>query len=95
MKFIRFWANTDYCGTDSEEYAAFEDFVTEAELDEMSEEFTVSIAETYEYLAMDWGDEFEEEEDENEREERRDDYYNSCSGGWEYVTKEEYLENKG
>ena len=48
--------------------------------------WTSENAEGYEYLV---GDDFFDEPDEDDIKE----YYDSCDGGWEEITYEEYLEN--
>ena len=49
MKYVRFYGNNGYCGTDYEEYVAFEDDV---------------LAEDYEYMKDAWSPEYVSEEDE-------------------------------
>ena len=39
MKYVRFFGNNGYCGTDYEEYVAFEDDISENEIDDMSDEY--------------------------------------------------------
>ena len=90
MFYFRFTANTPYCGTENTDYQEFETRPTDAELDEMAEEFCILNAEGYEYLVTGWNnDNFE---DEDEAEEALEDYRADCTGTWEEITKEEYEE---
>lgn len=89
MKYIRFTGSTGYAGTDYEEYVAFPDEVTEKEIDEYSYDLAAENAETYEYVARGWGEEWEDEDD---RTMYYDDAMDYCY--WEEVTKEEYEENE-
>ena len=50
MFYFRFTADTPYCGTENTDYRKFEERPTDAELDEMAEEFGQLNAESYEYL---------------------------------------------
>lgn len=88
MKYIRFYGSNGYCGCEYEEYVAFEDDITEAQLDEYSNELCDENAETYEYVETGWGESFESEEDQEYYYESARDY-----SGWDYVSKEEYEEN--
>lgn len=89
MFYFKFIADTPYCGTENTDYREFKERPTDAELDEMAEEFRQLNAESYEYLVTDWledEDEFDEEAVEN--------YYADCYGGWEEITEEEYEEER-
>ena len=86
MKYIRFWAETEFCGTDEESFEDFEDNVTEEELDEYAEDRGIQNAESFEYLATGWDEDFENDDE-------RDNYYASCSWGWEEISKEEFEEH--
>lgn len=88
MKYVRFYGNNGYCGTDYEEYVAFEDDVSEKEIDNMSNEYAYENAEDYEYMKDAWSPEYVSEEDE-------DWYYENAmeSCGWNYCSEEEYREN--
>lgn len=87
MKYVKFWAETPYCGTDAEDYQEFEDDVTEEELNEILYEMVADNAESFEYLATGWGEDFESEEERNS-------YYEDCTGGWRFITEREYRENQ-
>ena len=88
MKYVKFYGNNGFCGTDYEEYVAFEDDVSENEIDNMSNEYAYENAETYEYMKYAWSSGYESEEDEEW-------YYENAmeSCGWDYCSKEEYKEN--
>ena len=87
MVYIKFIGGNGYCGCDWEEYQAFEEF-NEKEFDEILEELSYENAESYEYVATGWGEDFETEDD-------REDYYDRAlsEGNWFEVTEEEYEEN--
>lgn len=87
MVYIKFVGGNGYCGCDWEEYQAFEEF-NEKEFDEILEELSYENAESYEYVATGWGEDFETEEE-------REDYYDRAlsEGNWFEVTEEEYEEN--
>lgn len=87
MVYIKFVGGNGYCGCDWEEYQAFEEF-NEKEFDEILEELSYENAESYEYVATGWGEDFETEDD-------REDYYDRAlsEGNWFEVTEEEYEEN--
>lgn len=88
MKYVRFYGNNGYCGTNYEEYVAFEDNVLEEEINNMSNEYAYENAEDYEYMKDAWSPEYVSEEDE-------DWYYENAmeSCGWNYCSEEEYREN--
>lgn len=88
MKYVRFYGNNGFCGTDYEEYVTFEDDVSENEIDEISNEYAYENAETYEYMKDGWDPQGESEEDEEW-------YYENAieSCGWDYCSEEEYKEN--
>ena len=90
MFYFRFTADTPYSGTENTDYREFEERPTNAELDEMAEEFGQLNAESFEYLVTGWND--DNYEDKDEEEEALEDYYADCTGTWEEITKEEYLE---
>jgi len=89
MKYVHFWGSTGYAGTDYEEYVEFEDDALDGDIEGYSEELNYENAETYEYVARGWGEDWESDED-------REEYYETAAeyAGWEYVTKEEYDENQ-
>jgi len=87
MKYVRFYGDNGYCGCDYEEYISFEDNITEEEIEAYSNDIAYQNAESYEYMLtgrMNW-------ENEDERESYYEDALSYC--GWEYCTKEEFLEN--
>lgn len=86
MKYVKFMYDTPYCGTDGEEYLAFDDNITEKELNEILNDMVYQNAESFEYCATGWDEDFESEED-------REAYYEDCSGNWVFVSEEEYSEN--
>jgi hypothetical protein len=88
MFYFKFTADTPYCGTESIEYRKFEKRPTDADLDEIAEEFKDRNAESYEYLVTGWdGDNFDDEDEEAEAVEN---YYADCYGSWEEITEEEF-----
>lgn len=90
MFYYKFITNTPYCGTEAEEYYAFDEKPTEQELEEIGEEFCRSNAESYTHLVTGWdNDDLSEEE----LEEELSYYYDNCEYSWEEITKEEYEEN--
>ena len=88
MFYFKFTADTPYCGTENTNYRKFEERPTNAELDEMAEEFGRINAESYEYLVTGWDDENFENED--EATEAVENYYADCYGSWEEITEEEF-----
>ena len=95
MFYYKITADTPYCGTEMEDYVAFEERPTNAELDELAEEMCRNNAESYEYLVSGWNDEMFEDMTEEEQAEEIDNYYADCSGTWVEVSDEEYLEEMG
>ena len=87
MKYIKFSGGNGYCGCEFEEYQAFDDNVSEETLGEIAGDLAQNNAESYEYVATGWDEDFESEEDRNS-------YYEDVYCGWEEVTKEEYEENQ-
>lgn len=85
MKYYKFTAETPFCGTNHEEYRAYEKEPTEVELNELADEICADNAASFEYLVSGCDDEPTEEE--------LEDYYADCYGGWVEVSEEEYLEN--
>lgn len=90
MFYFKFIADTPYCGTDNTDYRKFEERPTDAELDEIAEEFGQLNAESYEYLVT--GLEEDYFDDEDEEAEAIENYYANCIGVWEEITKEEFKE---
>lgn len=93
MFYYKFVADTPYCGTENENYVCSKEKLSEAELDEMAEEFARENAEGYEYLITGWDDENIEDMSEDEISEMIDNYYADCHCSWEEITKEEFEEN--
>ena len=87
MKYIKFYGGNGYCGCDFEQYEAYEDDVTEEALAEIAYDLANDNAQSYEYIATGWDEDFESEEE-------RESYYENIEYGWEEVTKEEYEENQ-
>lgn len=97
MRYIKFYGNAGYCGTDYEDYEAFDDSVEDKELDDISSDKIRDWGEGYEYLATSCFDEDDyatEEDAETAREELIESYWEDCEDGWVEVSEEEYLENK-
>lgn len=91
MFYFRFTADTPFCGTENTHYRGFDERPTDAELDEMAEEFGLLNAESYEYLVTGWGeDNFDNEDEETEALEN---YYADCTGAWEEITEKEFRES--
>lgn len=93
MRYIKFKADTPYCGTEHEEYHAMPDDTDDVWLDDMAEDIRWNNAEGYEYLVSGWNNENFEDLTEEEQQELIDDYYADCWGGWEEVSEKEYEEN--
>ena len=92
MKYVRFTGGNGYCGCDYEEYAAYDDDYDEVLIEQTATELAYENAETYEYVALGWGSQWDSDIDEAEREEYYEDALSYC--GWDYCSEEEYLENK-
>lgn len=86
-RYIHFYGDAGYCGTDYHEFQIFPDDATDAFLDGVSGDLAHSNAENYEHLATGWDDDFESEEE-------RDCYYADAEGYWEELTQERYIEMK-
>ena len=91
MFYFRFTADTPYCGTENTDYREFKERPTDAELDEMAEEFGQLNAESFEYLVTGWDD--DNFEDKDEEAEALDNYYADCIGTWEEISAKEFEEN--
>ena len=102
MRYIKFSGDAGYCGTTFEHYEKFEDSEALKEdsldteyLDSYLEDLIHDNGESYEYLATgqihrddyDSLDEFEEALGQ-----ATEDFWGSCSGTWEEISKEEYEE---
>ena len=90
MFYFRFIADTPYCGTENTDYREFKERPTDAELNEMAEEFGQLNAESFEYLVTGWNDDNFEDKDEETK--ALDNYYADCEGKWGEITEEEYNE---
>jgi hypothetical protein len=97
MVYIKFYADTFYCGTSAVEYRKFEK-MDEDLFETMAQEFGNANAESYEYLAENDvnPDDYDTEDDYDVAcAEARDAFWEECSYGWEEVTREEYEEYEG
>lgn len=84
MYYFKLTVDTPYRGTENFDYRKFEERPTDAELDEMAEEFGQLNAGSFEHLATGWyGENFDIETLKN--------YYAKCTGTWEEITEEEYF----
>lgn len=100
MKYIRFYATTGFCGGDTEEYWAFKKEINEKEMDKYADELVHTNGDSYFDLerfgyAPDRDEYDSEEEYEEALAEAEEWYWEDCSGGWEYISKEEWEENNG
>ena len=97
MRYIKFYGGTPFCGTDYEEYEAYEDDTTDEVLDEEAASKAYDNGGMYEDIENDYSicreDYDSEEEYESALSEASDEYYAECSGDWEEVSYEEFLEN--
>ena len=84
-RYIKFIVGAPYIGTEETIYEIYSGDTTDDFLNEVLEEHIRNNAESYEYLACGWGEDFESEED-------RDNYYADCGGYWEEITKEKFDE---
>lgn len=95
MRYIKFFGDAGYCGTDYEEYEVFDDTVRNKELDDISEDKIRDWGEGYEYLALQGFDEDDYDSEEDMEEAKADlfqDFWENCTDGWIEVSEEEYLE---
>ena len=93
MRYIKFTAETPYCGTDHEEYEIFPDDTPDTDLDDIAEDIRRNNAEGFEYLVSGWDNENFEDMTEEEQQEEIDNYYADCWCSWEEVSQKEYEEN--
>lgn len=84
MYYFKFTADTPYRGTENFDYRKFEKRPTDAELNEMAEEYGMLNAGSFEHLAIGWYDK-------NIDFEALKSYYAECTGTWEEITEEEYF----
>lgn len=82
MRYIHFFGDAGYCGTDYHCFDVFPDSTSNEVLDALSADMCYDNADSYEYLYTDWGD-FESEED-------RETYYSNTNSFWKEVSQEEY-----
>jgi len=87
-RYIKFIVGTPYIGTEETIYEIYSGDTTDDFLNKILEEHICNNAESYEYLATGWGEDFESEED-------RDNYYADCWGEWIDMTKEEFEKEEG
>ena len=89
MKYVKFFGNAGYVGTDYEEWAEYDDDVTEEEINTDSRYYAYDNAETFEYVAKGWDVPWNSEEE-------CDEYYENALeySGWSYCSKKEYDEMK-
>ena len=97
MRYIKFSGDAGYCGTTFEHYEKFEESeVLDTDyLDSYLEDLIHDNGELYEYLAtghMDEDDYDSLDDFEEALEQATEDFWGSCSGTWEEVSKEEYEE---
>lgn len=95
MVYYKFLATTPYCGTDHEEYLAYEQQPTVEELIETADTICLENAESYEYLVTGWDNENIEGEDEDIVQELLNNYYADCSCVYQRISQEEYNEEMG
>lgn len=88
MRYIHFIGGNGFCGCDIDEYVAYPDGTPDEEIEADSDVKAQENAESFEYVATGWDDDFEDEEE-------RDNYYENAYCNWEEVTKEEYEDNCG
>ena len=85
MFYVKFTADTPYCGTEQTVYDCYEKRPTDAELNERAEMLGRDNAEGFEYLINGW--------DEDVSDEELDNYYADCCWDWEEISQEEFEEN--
>lgn len=83
MLYVKCFCENGYCGCDMEDVLTFEEGTSEIEIDECIRDIAIDHAESFEYVATGWGNDFESDED-------RDFYYENIDYSWKYITKEEY-----
>lgn len=84
MRYIHFFGDAGFCGTDYHYFKKFTDDTSNNVLDEISENYRQDNAESFEYLATGWDGDFEDEQE-------RESYYEGANGAWEELpTKDEY-----
>ena len=93
MFYYKFTSGTPYCGTEGEHYVKSDESLTQAELEEIAEEYAQQAYEDYSYLHSGWNDEELEEMTEEEAEEYMDNFRADCYCEYEEISREEYEEN--
>lgn len=97
MRYIKFYGATPFCGTDFEDYEEFEDDTTDEYLNEEAASRAYDNGGMYENIETDYSicreDYDSEEEYESAFSDASDEYYAECTGDWEEVSYEEFLEN--
>lgn len=87
MRYIHFYGDAGYCGTDYHYFEEYPDDTEDSELDATSEQSCYENAESFEYLATGWDGDFEDEAE-------RQAYYDGACGYWEELSKEEWEAKK-
>jgi hypothetical protein len=96
-RYIRFYAECGYAGCDGEWYGRFNADISDAELNDLAEEYGRPHCEGYEYIHTDGFDEeaYATEEDAQEAlQELSEEYWENCATwGWEEISPEEFYDN--
>lgn len=95
MRYVKFCADTYYCGTYSEDYFKYEDNVSDEVIENDAAQYGEELADSYEYLAEHDIDREEYATDEDydaALQDAAEDYRANCYYGWEEITEEEYNE---
>lgn len=89
MRYIHFFGDNGYCGTDYHHFEAFPDSASDNFLNGVSDDMAHDNAESYSYLATGWDGSFESEEEEEQ-------YYQDALANcvWEELSKEQWDELK-
>ena len=99
MRYVKLWANTDFCGTyDCAVFAYEEENFCENLLDLDAELFGETLFGSFAYLALEEVNEADYETKEEYHEalnEAAEDYMSHCYCGWEEITYEEFIELGG
>jgi hypothetical protein len=95
MRYIKFCAETHYCGTYVADYVEYEDIVSDEVIECDAAQFGEDLADSYEYLAeqdVDREDYATDDDYETALQEAIEDYRANCYYSWKEITKEEYEE---
>lgn len=100
MIYVKFYALTGFCGTDAEEYWAFEKEQNEETFEEILNELIYETGDSYFDLErFGYVSDREEYDSEEEYEEAYAQaealYWEDCTGNWSYTTREEWEDNNG